>query len=70
MKGYQGRAARAILKMRVREVAEAVGVTKNTISRFECGATCHTATLKAIKAFYVSCGIVFTERGVEVRMSE
>lgn len=66
MKGFQGRAARAILKLRVRDVAEQVGVTNNTLTRFECGAPCRRATLKAIRSFYEERGIAFTPRGVEV----
>lgn len=62
----QARAARALLKVGVREVAEATNVTPNTISRIESSTGDdkrgpHASTIKAIRTWYESKGISFIE---------
>jgi hypothetical protein len=63
----QARAARAILKLGVREVAELAKVTPNTVSRVEqdnLGARGpQPVTIDAIKRVYEDRGIVFIEEG-------
>ena len=72
MFSFQARAARAILKLGVRDVAAEVGVAPNTISRFEAGHTDakewrpHPVTENALKSFYESKGLQFTEYGVDL----
>ncbi|WP_306114203.1 MULTISPECIES: helix-turn-helix transcriptional regulator [unclassified Roseovarius] len=60
----QARAARAMLKVGVRDVAEATGVTPNTVSRIEAAADPdkrgpQASTIAVIEAWYVSQGLEF-----------
>jgi hypothetical protein len=61
----QARAARAILKLGVREVAELAKVTANTVSRVEQDETGprgpQPVTVEAIKRVYEDRGIIFFE---------
>ncbi len=64
----QARAARAILKVGVREVATQTGVTPNTVSRTEAQTPQsvrgpNTATIAVLKAWYESQGIQFLDAG-------
>ena len=64
----QARAARAVLKVGVREVAEATGVTPNTVSRIEnpkedTKRGPQPTTISAIKHWYEEKGIQFLESG-------
>ena len=60
----QARAARAILRVGVRDVAEATGVSPNTVSRIEAPIETgkrgpQSTTVSVIKAWFESQGIVF-----------
>lgn len=58
------RAARAILRLGVREVAEEAGVTPATITRFETEkGGLNMASLAKLRTFYERSGIVFLEAG-------
>jgi hypothetical protein len=63
----QARAARAILKLGVREVAELAKVTANTVSRVEQDEAGprgpQPVTVEAIKRVYEARGIVFFDEG-------
>ena len=67
MNPAQARAARAMLKMGVREVAELAKVTANTVSRVEQDEIGprgpQPVTIEAIKRVYQDRGIVFLEEG-------
>lgn len=66
MDSKQARAARAVLKMGVREIAELAGVTPNTISRIENGGDAKVSTMKALREVYETMGIVFVDAGREI----
>ena len=60
----QARAARAVLKIGVREVAAAVSVTPNTISRIEADTPAgprgpNASTIAVVQSWYESQGIEF-----------
>nr|WP_083222786.1 helix-turn-helix transcriptional regulator [Ensifer sp. LC163] len=63
----QARAARAILKLGVREVAELAKVTANTVSRVEQDEAGprgpQPVTVEAIKRVYEARGVIFFENG-------
>ena len=67
MNALQARAARAILKMGVREVAELAKVTPNTVSRIEQDEMGprgpQPVTIEAIKRVYEELGIIFFDDG-------
>ncbi len=68
MTPVQARAARAILKVGVREVARHTGVTPNTVSRTESetpqsGRGPNAATISTVKAWYEAQGIQFLDEG-------
>lgn len=67
MNPAQARAARAILKLGVREVAELAKVTANTVSRVEQDEAGprgpQPVTVEAIKNVYEKLGIVFFDEG-------
>ncbi|WP_245484162.1 helix-turn-helix transcriptional regulator [Rhizobium ruizarguesonis] len=67
MNPSQARAARAMLKLGVREVAELAKVTANTVSRVEQDDTGprgpQPVTIDAIKRVYEERGIIFFEEG-------
>lgn len=67
MNSVQARAARAILKLGVREVAELAKVTANTVSRVEQDDIGRRGpqpvTIEAIKRVYEERGIVFFDEG-------
>ena len=67
MNAGQARAARAILKMGVREVAELAKVTANTVSRLEQDEAGprgpQPVTIEAVKRVYEERGIIFLEAG-------
>lgn len=70
MSPEQARAARAILKIGVRDVAEATGVTPNTVSRIESPPVDgkrgpQASTIMALATWYQSQGIVFLDEGDE-----
>jgi len=64
----QARAARAILKLGVREVAELAKVTANTVSRVEQDEAGprgpQPVTVEAIKSVYEKLGITFFDEGL------
>jgi transcriptional regulator with XRE-family HTH domain len=76
MFSFQARAARAILKLGVRDVAQAIGVTPNTVSRFESGAADdkdwrpHRLTERALQEFYEAQGLEFPPHGVRVEVHD
>jgi transcriptional regulator with XRE-family HTH domain len=56
--------ARAALGWGMKELAEASGVSANTIDRFENGrAAPIPANLKALRQAFEAAGVTFTERG-------
>jgi len=64
----QARGARAMLKVGVREVSNAVGVTPNTVSRIEARSDPskrgpQTSTITVLQSWYESQGIQFIENG-------
>lgn len=67
MNAAQARAARAILKLGVREVGELAKVTPNTVSRVEqddaTGRGPQPVTIDAIRRVYETRGIVFLDEG-------
>lgn len=67
MNPIQARAARAMLKLGVREVAELAKVTPNTVSRIEQDDTgprgAQAVTVEAIKRVYEAAGIIFLADG-------
>lgn len=67
MNAMQARAARAILKLGVRDVAELANVTPNTVSRVEQDDSGPRGplpvTIEAIRRIYEGRGIVFFEEG-------
>lgn len=56
----QARMARAAIKKTLAEVAEAIGCTKMTLSRFENDGALSGKTTSSIRRFYESHGIQFT----------
>lgn len=67
MNPAQARAARAMLKLGVREVAEMAKVTANTVSRVEQDDIGprgpQPVTIEAIKRVYQERGIIFLDEG-------
>ena len=61
----QCRMARAALNWSLRDLAEAAGISANTVSRFEGGKPAIPATLTVIRQAFEAAGVRFTERGVE-----
>ena len=59
MNGDQLRMARALLRLTVRELAQAAGVDKMAIVRFEAGRNPHAATLTKLQGALEERGIVF-----------
>jgi transcriptional regulator with XRE-family HTH domain len=59
MEAHQLRAARALLAMRIRELAELSGVSKTTIVNLEAGGRSHTATIEKLREVLIAQGIVF-----------
>lgn len=78
MSPEQARAARAMLRIGVRDVASSVGVTPNTVSRIEAPIEDgkrgpQSSTVSAIKAWYEAAGIEFIAEnggGAGVRFRE
>lgn len=60
MTNAQIRAARGLLNWTVRQLAEAAGVHRNTISNYETGRYTDPRTLDAIRAALESAGVEFT----------
>ena len=68
MKAAQIRMARAALGWGVRELAEAAGVTANTITRIENGSDAKQSTMDAIEAALTRVGVEFLgDDGVRYR---
>lgn len=58
----QSRAGRALVSWSVRDLAEATGVHRNTISAFESGKTApNSATLSVIRTALEEAGVAFIE---------
>ncbi len=55
----QIRAARGLINWTVRDLSEASGVHRNTITRIEAGADSHGPTLAAIRQALESAGVLF-----------
>lgn len=74
MRPMQLRLARTALGMGVRELAEATGITANTISRIENGADAKQSTIDKLRHVLESHGIIFSEEngtfGVSYRTDE
>jgi transcriptional regulator with XRE-family HTH domain len=62
----QSRMARAALNLGVREVAEAAGVSTNTITRLERGEELLPRTVAAIRAVFEAAGVVFLGDGESI----
>jgi transcriptional regulator with XRE-family HTH domain len=69
----QCRAARALLKLGVRELAEQSQTSTNTVVRLESGAALHARTVAAIRAALEAAGVEFLDaedgRGPGVRLA-
>jgi len=62
MDPIQARAARYALRFTAKDVAAGSGVSDFTVKRFEKGDdNASQKTIKAMKDFYHSCGVLFTE---------
>jgi transcriptional regulator with XRE-family HTH domain len=59
----QSRMARAALNLGVRDVAEAAGVSTNTITRLERGEDLLPRTVADIRAAFESAGVIFLDDG-------
>lgn len=59
----QSRMARAALNLGVREVAEAAGVSTNTITRLERGEELLPRTVADIRAAFEAAGVIFLAGG-------
>lgn len=59
----QSRMARAALNLGVRDVAEAAGVSTNTITRLERGEELLPRTVADIRAAFEAAGVIFLEDG-------
>jgi transcriptional regulator with XRE-family HTH domain len=69
----QLRAARGLLNWTVRELAERVGVHRNTITNFETGKYADPKSLNAIRDALEAAGVEFTNGkrpGVRLRVRE
>jgi transcriptional regulator with XRE-family HTH domain len=63
----QARAARAMARMTVQELARRAGVAPYTITRLEAGLTLQPRTLEAVQAVLEQHGVEFIEDGVRMR---
>lgn len=61
----QSRMARAALNLGVRDVAEAAGVSTNTITRLERGEELLPRTVADIRAAFERAGVVFLDDGAQ-----
>lgn len=57
----QARMARAALKLSVRDVADALQFSPNTVTRVEASGVSNKSTLAAMRRFYEERGVVFVE---------
>jgi DNA-binding XRE family transcriptional regulator len=62
----QSRMARAALNLGVREVAEAAGVSTNTITRLERGEELLPRTVADIRAAFEAAGVIFLADGQSI----
>ncbi|KYK49740.1 transcriptional regulator [Bradyrhizobium liaoningense] len=62
----QSRMARAALNLGVRDVAEAAGVSTNTITRLERGEELLPRTVADIRAAFEAAGVVFLDDGQSI----
>jgi transcriptional regulator with XRE-family HTH domain len=62
----QSRMARAALNLGVRDVAEAAGVSTNTMTRLERGEDLLPRTVAAIRAVFEAAGVVFLDDGQSI----
>jgi transcriptional regulator with XRE-family HTH domain len=58
--------ARAALNLGVRDVAEAAGVSTNTITRLERGEELLSRTLADIRAAFEAAGVIFLDDGQSI----
>lgn len=65
MKPYQARAARAILRLGIRDVAEGANLSPNTIVRLEDDSAypSRRSTMALVRMFYEQRGIAFESNG-------
>jgi len=63
----QARAARAMVRMTVHELARRAGVAPYTITRLEADQTLQPRTLEAIRSVLEQAGAEFFEDGVRLR---
>lgn len=61
MNAAQSRMARAATGLGVRELAEAAGVSPNTVARLERGEELRPTTVAAIRAALEAAGVIFIE---------
>lgn len=61
MNAAQSKMARAATGLGVRELAEAAGVSPNTVARLERGEELKPATIAAIRAALEAAGVIFIE---------
>ncbi|MGX9430282.1 helix-turn-helix domain-containing protein [Bradyrhizobium sp. LeoA1S1] len=62
----QSRMARAALNLGVRDVAEAAGVSTNTITRLERGEELLPRTVADIRAAFEAAGVIFLDDGQSI----
>ena len=63
----QARAARAMVRMTVLELARRAGVAPYTITRLEAGQALQVRTLEAVRSALEQAGAEFFENGVRLR---
>ena len=63
----QARAARAMARMTVQELARRAGVAPYTITRLETGLTLQPRTLEAVRSVLEQAGVEFSDDGVRMR---
>jgi DNA-binding transcriptional regulator YiaG len=65
--GDQVRAARALIRMEARKLAELADVSTATLRRFEGGANIHRKALRDVIAALEAQGLEFIDRGVRLK---
>lgn len=62
----QSRMARAALNLGVRDVAQAAGVSTNTVTRLERGEELLPRTVAAVRSALEAAGVVFMDEGQSI----
>ena len=71
--GEQVAAARKLLRITQQELADATGLTRVTIAKFEAGGNMRPETVEAVREALLQRGIIFTnggEPGVKLRKAD